>query len=349
MVGPSPQDIRPQESQVPPNVGPGYHPQQPYHPAAVGAGGYMQQPYPPSQGMGGQGDSKKNKTIVSIGNFSLLAIIFSLILFGTFTFLGGFLLGMWLESPPRLPVTVEKENVSLFPPVAPSSQPQVKDAKPEGSTEQQSKIADILGDTVGEAVSDAQTPDVPDFLTPLITEAQDAASQQAASKTQRAVEQVQGIGESSSPSQSSQPQSSQPQSSVQPQTAAQPQSPISAQRHGLLPTQTSPGAPSPSPLSSPLPSSATQPLSQGKGDYSVQLGVYAAKENAEALKDNLQALNYTTYITPGKSSDGSTLYYVHSGSYKNYATATEAASQFTSRNIPGAIVIKISKNGNDAS
>jgi|GEM_PF-4452252 len=340
MVEPSPQDIRPQESQVPPNAaGPAYYPQQPYHPAAMGAGGYVQQPYPPSQGMGGQGDSKKTKSIVSIGNFSLFAIIFSLILFGTFTFLGGFLLGMWLESPPRLPAPVEKESVSLAPPVASSSQPQPKVTKPADNTEQQSKIADMLGDTVGEAVSDVQTPDVPDFLTPLITEAQDAASQQAASKTQKAVEQTQDIGESSSQP----PSSAQPQSSSQPQTAAQSQSPASSQRHGLLPTQTSPGAPSSSS------SSATQSLSQGKGDYSVQLGVYAAKENAEALQSNLQALNYTTYITAGKSSDGNTLYYVHSGSYKNYATATEAASQFTSRNIPGAIVIKISKNGNDAS
>lgn len=344
MVGPSPQDIRPQESQAPSNAaGPAYYPQQPYHPAAMGAGGYVQQPYPPSPGMGGQGDSKKTKSIVSIGNFSLFAIIFSLILFGTFTFLGGFLLGMWLESPPRLPAAVEKESVSLSPPAASSFQPQPKVAKPADNTQQQSKMADMLGDTVGEAVSDVQPPNVPDFLTPLITEAQDAASQQAASKTQKAVEQAQDIGESSSQPQSSvQPQTAtQPQSSAQSQTAAQSQSPVSSQRHGLLPTQTSPGAPSSS--------SATQPLSQGKGDYSVQLGVYAAKENAEALQSNLQALNYTTYITAGKSSDGNTLYYVHSGSYKNYATATEAASQFTSRNIPGAIVIKISKNGNDAS
>ncbi len=330
MVGPSAQDIHPQESYVPPAaVGPARCPQQPYQQS-----GYTQpQPYPPPQGMGAPGDSKKNKAIVSIGNFSLFAIILSLIFFGTFTFLGGFLLGMWLESPTLPTVIVNQDETSLS--LAPPSQPQEKVVKTTKNTEQSSKIADLLGDTVGESVSDIQAPDMPDFLTPLVTEAQDAAAKQAASKTQQAVDQGQQVVQPSSHSPSS----------VQPQAPASPQSSASPQRHGLLATQMLQEVSATSSPSSP----STRPFSQGEGPYSVQLGVYAAKENAEALKNNLQALNYSTYITAGKSSDGNTLYYVHSGSYKNYATAASAASQFTSRNIPGAIVIKISKNGNDAS
>lgn len=338
MVGPSPQDIQPQANHGQPNTfgSASYPQQQPYQqPTAIGAAYTAPQPYPPPQAMGPQGNLKNNKTIVSIGNFSLFAIIFSLIFFGTFTFLGGFLLGMWLETPTTPSYVIAQNNSppasSLFPPT--SSRPQKETVENTQNASQQTGIADILGETASDAVSEIKPPDTPDFLTPLIREAQDAAAKQAADKTQKAAEQTQRVIEPST----------QPSVSPQPQTLSSPQSSSPQQRHGLLPTQTlEGGAPTPS-------STSAQPLSQEEGAYSVQLGVYAAQENAEALKNKLQALNYTTYVTPGKSTDGNVLYYVHSGSYKNYATASEVASQFTSRNIPGAVVVKISKNGNDAS
>lgn len=340
MVGPSPQDIQPQASHVHPNtIGSASYPQQqPYQqPTAMGGGYTAPQPYLPPQAMGPQGNSKNNKTIVSIGNFSLFAITFSLIFFGTFTFLGGFLLGIWLETPTTPSYVIAQDNTPLssspFPPA--SSRPQKEAVENTQNASQQSGVADLLGETASDAVSNIKPPDTPDFLTPLITEAQDAAAKQAADKTQKAAEQAQRSIEPSA----------QPSVSSQPQTLGSPQSSLPQQRHGLLPTQMlEGGTPAPSPSST-----SAQPLSQAEGTYSVQLGVYAAQENAEALKNKLQALNYTTYVTPGKSTDGNVLYHVHSGSYKSYATASEVASQFTSRNIPGAIVVKISKNGNDAS
>jgi cell division protein FtsN len=83
--------------------------------------------------------------------------------------------------------------------------------------------------------------------------------------------------------------------------------------------------------------------------YKIQLGAYAARDNAEALVSRLQALNYTSHVDQGKAQDGSAVYYVHSGVYKDYTTALEAASQFVSQNIPGAIVVKVSREDKSTS
>lgn len=78
-----------------------------------------------------------------------------------------------------------------------------------------------------------------------------------------------------------------------------------------------------------------------RGGYAVQLGEYAAPENAHRLKAQLQALQHVARIVEGRSQEGETLYYVQSGHYQDYGTALEAVSQLASQRIPGAIVVKL--------
>lgn len=54
------------------------------------------------------------------------------------------------------------------------------------------------------------------------------------------------------------------------------------------------------------------------------------------------------YIIGNWKMNGGQLYYVHSGLYNDYGTALQAASQFTSQNIPGAMVVKVSSNQQDS-
>lgn len=97
-------------------------------------------------------------------------------------------------------------------------------------------------------------------------------------------------------------------------------------------------------------SAGSTPLSQGGNEgYTIQLGVYASKDNANGLVHDLQALNFIAHVSENKASDGTPLYYVHSGHYKDYTTALEAASHFASQNIPGAIIVKVSQKNVSAS
>ncbi len=319
MVGPSPQNSQPQEGQgYPTAFGP---PPPVQHPPMGGGYPYASPPPPPpplyAQPIGGRGPSNTNKTIISIGNLSLFAIAASLIFFGAFTFLGGFLLGMWLETPAAPAYVFAQENA----PVVADASPR-RGGRQGGSGTEMSQALEKSAHTVTE---DFTASHVPYFLAPLVTATQHAAERQVAHKMQKSAERPQRVAE---------PPVHAP-SSPQAQPLISPRTPES---RGFLPTSQGGEAPALPP----------PPVSQ-EGPYSVQLGVYATRENADALREKLQALSYTTSVTEGKAADGSTLYYVHSGRYDDFSTASKVAARFTSQNIPGAIVVKISKSGQDAS
>ncbi len=307
-------------------------PQQPFYPLAGGSGYMMPPPPPPPHypppNLGDQSGSQSNKTTITMGKFSLLAIASTLVLLGAFTFLGGFLLGMWLESPkplayPTVPVVVN----------TPSAQAAVSSISGQGGSPaapapQSEGVNQMIGDAAGNAIGNYQLPvNVPDFLNPLVTAAQNAASQQAANKAQSVADLVYP---SSSASSSSSPSSSQmaPLPQNLPQKSAYVSTPLPQQK--VIPTPV-----------------AYQPVNpEETGNYTIQVGVFAARDNAEKLKDQLLSSNHTAYVTEGKSTEGNPLYYVHTGRYQDYNTASQSISYIMSQQkLPGAVLVKLSQQG----
>jgi len=327
MAGPSAQNTRAKTNPVSQGTWPQDATQPPpLHPISTG-GGYTptQLPPLPIPTTNLQGIPKPKEVIVSIGKFSLLGIAFSLILFGAFTFLSGFLLGMWIMKPASslVPPPFKEGSALEFLPAQP--------AQSQNKTIQQALIKSA-GTATESAISDAQLADkVPEFLAPFTRNAQSAVGQYMGHKVEEGAENK--LNEFS-----------------QPQPINSAGSPMMEQSYPL-PSATTPQR-SPVPFSSALPSPMSSPSKntslQEDGVYTIQLGVYAAKDNAHTLVSHLQALNYTSQITEGKAPDGSNLYYVHSGLYQNYNAALTAASQFAST-IPGALVMKISSTKKSAS
>jgi cell division septation protein DedD len=338
MAEASPQNNQPQPAETQeaarPYVPP---PRPPVHPMMPG-GYYVPAPVALPPDMGARNDAKTSKNI-TLGNLSLFAIVFSLILLGSFTFLGGFLLGIWFAGPVSSPYAMTgREN---GPAIAPQGgYPQQYRAAPQQEySAQGQEMIEGLGDTARETVSMIRLPDVPEFLKPVLEKAHEVVGEQAAHETEQALQQSH-----QSPVRYSQPQPRV--SRPQPMTSYAPSSTY-APSSAYAPSQ----RPAPPNTMIHVPSPPTQPLSQQEeGAYAVQLGLYAAKENAEALQNNLRELHYTSYIREGKSPEGDTVYYVNSGPYKDYVTASTAASHFSSQHIvPGAVVVKLSKNGRDVS
>jgi cell division septation protein DedD len=339
--------------------------QQLVHPMVPG-GGYP--PLPPMampQGLAPSGAMAMGGVPVAMSKLSLFAIALCLMLLGIFTFIGGFLLGIWFESP-RSSSHVSRVGdvpaLGMLPPqqqVYPPQQqaylpPQIAEVPAQGGGggvaqgvrqgAQDIGFSNIASTQAGYATQSAVTgvrvPGVPSFLTPLITATQYAVGQQLGYKAQQRVGRGLSGGVSNAPQTSASPQPSvSPQSGVGKETQVNPSSP-----------QNDPNVMPSEPLSVKTPGESTQerpspaPLSKGeKGDYTVQLGVYASKENAMSLVNHLQELNYSSVVTEGKSADGSTLYYVFSGDYKDYKMALDAAYQYVAQNIPGAIVVKMTQ------
>ena len=284
-----------------------------------------------------QGSVPMKGMAVSVGKISLLAITFSLMLFGAFVFLSGFLLGMWFGGPETIsfsPREKEAFTLGLLTPTQQAPVPQTTPVYPANGKPPQDfskKVASAADD----AITSAAIPGVPDFLAPLVKATQTAVGQQADHKIQ------QQAGRQLAQPISSSPQTPPPIGRLPQVSHPQPSSsqlPITGGvQHPVVVTPPS------------TPSSAPPSQTTGKEGYTIQLGVYAAKENADTFVNHMQALNYTSHIAEGKASDGSPLYYVHSGLYNDYTTALEAASQFVSQNIPGATVVNLSKEDKGAS
>lgn len=302
--------------------------QQSLHPMSTG-GGYIPPQLPSLPIPTTNVQPKSKEVIVSVGKFSLLGIAFSLILFGAFTFLSGFLLGMWMMKPASspAPLSLKEDSTLEFTPVQPGS--------PQDKTIQQALVKGA-GAATESAISDSGLArKAPDFLAPFAKSAQSAVGQYMGHKVE---ERAGSTLNESAPSQSINPAGSPSKEQLTPP-------PSNAAPQGN-PTPFSSALPLP--MSSPSTAPSTTTSSQEDGLYTIQLGVYAAQANAQTLVSHLQALNYTSQITEGKAPDGSSLYYVHSGLYQDYNKALTAASQFASI-IPGATVMKISSTKKNAS
>ncbi len=311
-------------------------PQPPLHPMVTG-GNYVPSPPPlPINNISMPSSEQTKGNIVYMSKISLLTIAFSLTLLGAFTFLSGFLLGTWFTTPvppPYSSVMSSRETPALG--LSYPEQPIVQQPRP--SSQKNKVLQTFVEETnpaVSSAISEPIASNTPRYLSPLVTATQRAIGEEVGQRVQQEVGQQ--LGQYS-------PQPTSPENTLQ---HTPPYQLSTGEIHPPLPTFSPKGAPS---LGSP---GATSPLSADRGNelYTVQLGVYAAKDNAYALVNHLQGLNHTSHVTEGKASDGSNIYYVHSGLYNDYTTALEAATQFSSsQNIPGAIVVKVSPNHKSAS
>ena len=239
----------------------------------------------------------------------------SLIFFGAFTFLGGFLLGMWFEVPPTIRYVNNNGGVAAPGMVAPEgmvpSPQQPLSPMQESSRNQQRPVDPDVARGLGSSASSvvgSLSSRVPGFFAPLASVAQDVVGRGVEQRAQTFSPGAQGGSPSSSNAPSSYPTSSQPGEQ----------------------------------------SSLSLSLSdEADGSYTVQLGVYAAPENADHLKSQLQALNHVATVAEGRDQEGQTVYSVQSGRYRDYATALEAVAQLSSERIPGAIVVKLPQTRKD--
>ena len=305
-------------------------PQSSLHPMAT-ASSLTPPPTLPIQSITASKKSNGKGTATNMNKLSLFAVSLTLMLSGALTFLSGVLLGLWFAGPSTSSVpTNQASAVNLAIPQEEQRPP--AQANPAPQYTQPSNYAKAMGVATGGVIASAPPPDdVPSFLKPLMKATQNAVGQQVGSKVEQTISHV--------PSPSTRHSAPSSPSSFQPNT----------------PSSGAPTSPFPSPSqSSTLPTSKVEPSAAsedkslssaqtGDGDYTVQLGAYAAKDNAIALVNHLQGLSLPSQVVEGKSSDGGSLYYVHSGLYKDYSLALVAATQLASGPIPGAVVTKVTK------
>jgi DedD protein len=74
-----------------------------------------------------------------------------------------------------------------------------------------------------------------------------------------------------------------------------------------------------------------------KGDWTVQLGVFAEEGNAKRLADRTSTFGYKASVTPYKA-NGKTMYRVRVGAYGSKATADATASALSVHGITGKVV-----------
>lgn len=294
----------------------------------------------PVQNVPSPASKTSNITTITMSKLSLFSICLSLMLLGSLTFFSGFLLGMWFSAPaPRSYVSPlgNQEQISGYTASPPQQQTASSINGPSLGTTLQSIASQQAGRAVQSTVTEAKPTDLPSFLTPLVSATADAIGRQAGQKTHQETSHLMSQAASTihgavtAPAQKTSSATASPPSNVStisPYTNA----PATA------PQSSAPSSPQPSvlPPSSSLPSTSSE-------NYTVQLGVYASKENASNLVSHLQGLSINSQITQSKAPDGGTMYYVHSGLYGDYNVAQDAASQFADQ-IPGALVVKVSEN-----
>ncbi|MGL5784604.1 MAG: SPOR domain-containing protein [Alphaproteobacteria bacterium] len=76
--------------------------------------------------------------------------------------------------------------------------------------------------------------------------------------------------------------------------------------------------------------------------YSVQLGAYAARDNAIDLMHKLQGLTIPTFLVEGKNTDGTPVFYVRAGSYHPFGLAQTAAKSIAEQSNLTAVVVTTS-------
>lgn len=271
-----------------------------------------------------------------MSKLSLFSIALSLIFFGALTFLGGFLVGVWLEKP-STPQTAYAPPMAQpmyggYPTQHISQAPYQAGTAPHHSTYGQyipSGYSSNAGSAVQAGFSSIEIPGVPNVLHPLVEATRDAIGAGVGSEIQHGITNVRrgGTGTGTSTGGSAAPMMHTPHipghSSLQHSPHGAKQS-----RQGLDTTLAA------------AHKSSGKDDSKKKEDYVVQLGVFASPENANALVNHLENLNLISTVKKQKTKKGGPLYYVYSGQYDNYDLALKAASRFVNFNIPGAIVVK---------
>lgn len=316
MTEPSQNDVHDQIKQAQQSAWPQASPQpQPLHPMAAGAPS-SPPPLPtlPISTPGQLGGSKKKGITISMSKLSLLTIALSLMFLGALTFLVGFLVGVWFSGTSTL---YAPQNMQMGPTFEGVPQQQAfypNTSAPFIVNNPATSLPTQAGYATQAAVSSVSVPNVPNVLNPFVSVAQTAVGEQLGHKVQEGLTSKEG--------------------KFLP--------PSLLNHHTKQPDPSKAAIPSSS--SSHISKNAISLSSKDKGEYTVQLGVYAASDNANALVNHLQSLNLISTVTEGKSGSGSQLYYVHSGRYNDYSMALKAASDFGAYSIPGAIVVKLPEN-----
>jgi DedD protein len=120
-----------------------------------------------------------------------------------------------------------------------------------------------------------------------------------------------------------------------PQVATAPTNPMSAN----APVQTAP-APAPAAVSPPAPAprtAATAAAANQRGNFVVQLGTFASRENADRLVRDMTAKGFAAFVVPTTSSRGE-LYRVRVGPTRDRAAAEALAAQLKRVGQSGSIV-----------
>jgi len=118
-----------------------------------------------------------------------------------------------------------------------------------------------------------------------------------------------------------------------PQVAAAPVNPMSAN----APVQAAP-APEPAPVSPPAaPRTASPPAPNQRGNFVVQLGTFANRENADKLVRDMTTKGFAAFVVPTTSSRGE-LYRVRVGPARDRAAAEALAAQLKRVGQSGSIV-----------
>lgn len=282
---PSPQDIQEQirQQQL---IGAGVPAQsQTFHPMAAGGNYVPFVPQAPFQVANAQNNVRPREAPINMGKLSLLSISFSLMLLGAFTFLGGFLMGIWVAGTTVTPTMNYAPPSPYYPPTTAYPQERRELSNYEQNMGRQ------LGTATESAIKDTEIRGVPTILSPLIKATQSEIGKQVGGRTEEYLKQ----------------QFVAPQPYPQPQYSAPPVSPYSPQsperpseRPAHLPVVTSQnGAAADS-----LPVSYSPAAQDNDGGFTVQLGVYASQENANGLVNHIRALGYPSQVTSGKAPDG---------------------------------------------
>jgi DedD protein len=117
-----------------------------------------------------------------------------------------------------------------------------------------------------------------------------------------------------------------------PQVATAPANPMSAN----VPVQTP--APEPAPVSPPAPRTVAPPAATNQsGNFVVQLGTFASRENADNLVRDMTAKGFAAFVVPTTSSRGE-LYRVRVGPTRDRAAAEALAAQLKRVGQSGSIV-----------
>ena len=301
-----------------------------------------------------KGIAKGKGYTFTMGKLSLLAISLSLMVLGAFTFFSGFLVGAWYyekTQPAQVNYAMSQSQPSGGM-VGGMVNNDISSLRG-GIADEAKKIG--LGSMAGGATAyqvrgalqSTDIPGVPSFLQPFVDQVKDVLGAEAGSAAGKVVRGE--VGKAISSSQPSTGSSDGKESSGGAGGAASSSSPSASSSTSAPSPSTSPSSSSDSssaggPGSSAAAAKSADSGSKAKGEYTIQLGAYVAKENADAMTKTLKMKNYDAYVEEGKESSGQSIYYVRVGHYDTYDFAHTVALRFIDNNIPGATIVKVSND-----